>query len=58
MCRNTKYPNRTVWPTKELGDFINVGAYPVDLFFFKKHLNELRSIFVIKKKFVDEAKSR
>ena len=56
--RNTKNTDRSLWPTKELGDYINAGAYPLDLLLFKKHLNELRSIFTIKKRFVDEAKAR
>ena len=54
----TTVSNRTGWPTAEVGHFIDIGLYPVDFFFFKKYIPELRELFQLNTRLVDEAKRR
>ena len=37
---------------------MDIGLYPVDFFFIKKYIPELRELFQLKTRLVDEAKRR
>ena len=50
--------NKSIWPSQKFGLFLNIGAYPNDVRFFKKYLPMFKQMFKINERYVQEAQLR